>query len=178
MSSLLPGNSRPAEHALAETIARLSDIPVPIRSVWNADTLRGDLLPWLAWAFSLDEWDINWTEAQKRGAIKASLQVHKHKGTIGAMRAALAGLGLGLEVVEWYQKEPAGDPYTFGLKMTVDQEPLGGEAEYNRILSVALSAKNVRSQLDSVEVIGLANGTIYYGGVLCLGDTVNIDAEP
>jgi phage tail P2-like protein len=54
----------------------------------------------------------SWTEEQKRGAIKSSVEVHKHKGTIGAL-AALGGLGYDIEVKEWFEHHRPDVPYTF-----------------------------------------------------------------
>ncbi|MDT9105875.1 phage tail protein I, partial [Escherichia coli] len=121
MSDLLPNNATPLEAALAEAIARISDVPTPARDVWNPDTCQANLLPWLAWAFSVDEWDADWSEAQKRAAIKAAVPVQRYKGTIGAVREALAALGFGVQVQEWFNQLPAGAPYTYRLLLTADQ---------------------------------------------------------
>ena len=51
---LLPANATPLERALAETTARLSDVAVPIRDLWSPENCPTELLPWLAWALSVD----------------------------------------------------------------------------------------------------------------------------
>lgn len=178
MSDLLPPNATPQERALSEATARIGSVPTPVRTVWNPDTCQADALPWLAWAFSVDEWNPAWTEAQKRGAIKNSIAVHKKKGTIGAMRDALTPLGYDLEVTEWFQKEPAGDPYTFGIRINVDQVGLGTEAEYDQVERVAISAKNLRSHLETIEVNATTACVEYFAAKVLSGEIVNIDAEP
>lgn len=93
MSSLLPPNANPHEHALDDACARLGAVPVAIVKLWNAQTCPAALLPWLAWALSVDEWDETWSEAQKRAVVTASYTVHGYKGTPYAIRAALMALG-------------------------------------------------------------------------------------
>src|SRR5688500_13103717 len=109
MSDLLPINATPAERAMEGATSRLTDVPVPPRSMWDADTCPAALLPWLAWAFSVDEWDSSWSEAQKRASIRGSVEIHQHKGTIGAVRDAVAALGVPAQVQEWFNLSPAGD---------------------------------------------------------------------
>lgn len=149
MADMLPSNATVMESALAESIARIGDVPTPSRDVWNPDTCPSALLPWLAWAFSVDEWDSSWTDAQKRGAIKSAVTVQKYKGTIGAVRDALAALGYGVQVQEWFNQIPAGAPYTYRLILHVDQVGINQSA-LARILKVVDSAKNLRSHMDTV----------------------------
>lgn len=149
MSSLLPPNATDQERALEETASRLSGVPVPLRQLWNPDTCPANLLPWLAWAFSLDEWSDTWTEAQQRAAIKASYGVHRSKGTIGAVKQALAALGFTVRVQEWFNQIPAGNPYTYRLLLEVDQVGYG-QADLQKLLDVVDASKNLRSHLDTI----------------------------
>lgn len=95
MSRLLPPNSTPLERALASVSARISNIPVPIASIWNAATCPKSMLPWLASALSVDVWDDAWPEETKRLAIASSLDIHQRKGTGAAVQAALESSGHG-----------------------------------------------------------------------------------
>ena len=70
------------------------------------------LLPWLAWAVSVDYWDSSWTEQQKRNVVAASIEVHQHKGTVSAMRRVVEALGFDFSIVEWWETTPAGTPCT------------------------------------------------------------------
>jgi len=93
VSNLLPPNASLQEHALDDATARIGEPPVDIAKLWNAQTCPIDLLPWLAWAVSVDEWDETWTESQKRETVDASYDVHRYKGTPHAIKAALGALG-------------------------------------------------------------------------------------
>lgn len=177
MSDLLPPNATPQERALSDATERLAGVPVTIRQVWNPDTCPANLLPWLAWAFSLDNWDNSWTEAQKRAAIKASHSVHRHKGTVGALKAALDSLGLDLAVTEWHQKQPVGDPYTFSVRIAVDQVGVPGAGAFASIEGVIDSTKNLRSHLDGIDVVGSTRATEYVAAAVVCGETVFIKSD-
>ena len=112
---LLPSSSTIKEKAIEQTIARTDDIPAQIISdVWNPDTCPAELLPWLAWAMSVDEWDIIWPADIKRSVIKQSISVHQKKGTRGAVRRALDALGVNIELKEWFETDAT--PHTFEIE--------------------------------------------------------------
>jgi phage tail P2-like protein len=147
--TLLPINATAQERALEAATARISDVPVLVRESWNPDTCPAALLPWLAQAFSVDAWDANWTDAQKRQAIKDSVFVHRHKGTIGAVQRALAAIGLNVQVQEWFNQLPAGDPYTFRLLMTADHVGFDQNA-IAKVGGLVDATKNLRSHLSAI----------------------------
>ena len=99
-------------------MARISDIPLETGKLWNPDSCPADLLPWLAWALSVDEWDSNWNEQTKRELIKASAIIHLKKGTIGAVKDALSAFGYESDIEEWWQHN--GQPHTFKAKVLID----------------------------------------------------------
>ena len=119
---LLPPSASHLEVALSRAMARLANVPPFCRQMWDPATCPPSHLPWLAWAVSVDEWDSAWSDAQKRGVIEASYQVHRHKGTVGAVRRALAALGYNTELSEWFQWAPEGIPYTFGVTGEIGDE--------------------------------------------------------
>lgn len=102
-SRLLPTGSSPLEVAAAKACAEIEKTPVSIRELWNPDTCPANLLPWLAWSFSVDRWDDTWPEATKRAVIRDAYFIHCHKGTIGAIRRVVEPLGYLIEVREWWQ---------------------------------------------------------------------------
>lgn len=173
MADLLPPNATPQERALAETVSRSSEIFVPVRDTWNPDTCPAVALPWLAWALSVDEWDSAWSEEQKREAIKSSIAVHEQKGTIGAVKEALAALGYGVQVQEWFEQEPPAAPYTFSLVLDVQQSGIeqGGLAE---VLSVVNATKNLRSHLGAVTVGVTSLAQVFAASCVALGNEITL----
>lgn len=95
MTEILPPHSGPAEKAMAGAVEEAFDIPVDLSSVWRPEDAPPAFLPWLAWTFSVDEWNPDWPDDTKRNAIAASLEIHRRKGTVWAMRRALEVAGLG-----------------------------------------------------------------------------------
>lgn len=148
MSDLLPPNSTDLERIAATVGAKATDLPVILRSLWDPEECPLALLPWLAWAWSADEWSQDWTERQQRDTVKNAIQVQSIKGTIGAVRTAVGALGYPVRVQEWHAQTPPGEPYTFRLLLDVDQEPLTQSA-LQRILKVVGSTKNLRSHLET-----------------------------
>ncbi len=103
--TLLPRNNRtPLEGALERAqCTGIENMPVPLRDLWQADSCPAELLPWLAWALSVDVWEDAWSDAQKREVIRRSVEIHKHKGTLYAVEQAIAALGIEAELTEWWQ---------------------------------------------------------------------------
>ncbi|MEZ1745685.1 MULTISPECIES: phage tail protein I [Pseudomonas] len=116
-SRLLPLNSTQMERALADVMFR--DPPVPLRELMDPERCPVGLLPYLAWAWSVDRWDMSWSEDVKRKAIAASFRIHQRKGTIAALRRVVEPLGYLLEVIEWWETAPLGVPGTFRLRIGV-----------------------------------------------------------
>lgn len=172
-SDLLPYNATDAERALANTIARITDIPVIVREVWNPDTAPASVLPWLAWAFSVDDWDANWTDAQKRNVIKQSVYSQRIKGTIGAVTRQLAALGYTIQILEWWQKDPEGQPYTFDVYITASQYPLTAR-DYNKALEVIDTNKNLRSHMGTVTVMAQSLSNVTCATVSALGSEISV----
>lgn len=83
---LLPRNASPLERALSAATERLDQIPVPIDTLWNPERCPAHLLPWLAWALSVDIWNDAWSEAKKRYVCAQSFTLHKLKGTLEGIR--------------------------------------------------------------------------------------------
>ena len=171
MSDLLPNNSTHLERALAQSNAAISDIPVRIKDIWNPDRCPVRLLPWLAWALSVDEWDPNWSEERRRAVIKASIPVHKYKGTIGAVREALAALNATAIVQEWLQQTPEGKPYTFTVHLIVTQ--FGApRTDINSIATIIERTKNLRSRLSRIDLQVNSDAPTYYGAISAIGNDI------
>ncbi len=115
--SLLPANSKPLEHALASLSAKFEPIPVPFANIWDVDKCPDNVLPFLAYAWSVDEWNDNWSAETQREVIRQSIWVHQRKGTLGAVKRALEAMGYDSDVIEWWQKTPRGRPGTFSIEV-------------------------------------------------------------
>lgn len=116
--NLLPPNSSAFERAFdaleADTLAAL---PVPVGDVWSPTNCPAPLLPWLGWGLSIDIWDSDWSEAQKRSAIAGAIEDQRTKGTRAALRRALDRIDPLIDITEWFEDPANLEPYTFRLDL-------------------------------------------------------------
>jgi phage tail P2-like protein len=112
-TDLLPPSSTKLERAFADASARVGEVPVPLAALWDPATCPEPILPWLAWALSVDSWDPEWPGATKRAAVANSIAEHRIKGTRASVEAVLERFDALLEIVEWHETAPRGTPHTF-----------------------------------------------------------------
>lgn len=171
MKSLLPSNSTQLERAMEA--AFFEKTIIPLRTLYNADTCPAHLLLHLAWAWSVDRWDYRWSEATKRAAIKASYYIHKHKGTIGALRRVVEPLGYLIEVVEWWKAVPEELPGTFALKVGVLDTGITEEM-YQELERLIDDAKPVSRQLTALAISLETQGALNIGVAVYEGDEISV----
>lgn len=123
--SLLPPNATNTEKALEGATSRVGDVPVPLRTLWNPQTCPENLLPWLAWALSIDAWKSYWPVEVKRARIASAIAIQRHKGTVKSIRDVIAAFGGSVVMQEWWQTTPRGVPHTFSLALTLSGQ--GGQ---------------------------------------------------
>jgi phage tail P2-like protein len=153
VDSLLPPNATAEERALEAAMARIEGVPIPVKDLTDPEICPANLLPFMAWAMSVDNWSPDWPESIKRKVYAAALKVHQIKGTEGAVIDALSALGLKAVVNNWF--EYSGERGKF--KVDIDLEGRGyTEEESSGAVAVILNAKNTRSHLDTI-TIHLAN---------------------
>ncbi|WP_300245385.1 phage tail protein I [Pseudomonas sp.] len=172
---LLPRNSTPLERQAAQALAEIQRVPIPLRQLYNPDLCPAHLLPYLAWAFSVDRWSSQWTEAAKRAAIRAAYYIHSRKGTIGALRRVVEPLGYLIEVVEWWQKVPNGPRATFALKVGVLDTGITEEM-YQELTWLIDDAKPLTRHLIGLDITLETRLNAYTGVAVFDGD--EIDAYP
>ncbi len=170
-SKLLPRNSSSFEQDLVNAITPSLD--VRIRDVWNPWDCPASFLPYLAQSFSVDRWDQNWTEDEKRAAIDAAFFVHKHKGTVAAIRRVVEPLGYLIDVLEWWEKTPAGNPHTFELVVGVRDKGIT-DAMYAQMISLIYDAKPLRSELIGLDIQGESQGIFYVAVGSYSGDITTV----
>lgn len=187
-ASLLPPNATRDEIAMAEVLGeQIAQIPVPIADLWNVDRCPVAMLPWLAWALSVDEWDADWPEQRKRDVIRGSIDWHRRKGTPAAMREVLEAMGYPGARIREYRHRPLHDGtlrYGDGTRyerwenwadyrVVVDGAVAPREA--SRIEAVLREVAPARCRLVRVNLTSLRltyNGTATYGGGYRYGGTI------
>ena len=173
MTKLLPPNATQLERLAAEALAQIERVPVPIRDLLNPDRCPVQLLPYLAWAVSVDRWDSTWSEATKRQVIKGSYFIHSRKGTIGALRRVVEPLGYLIEIVEWFNTVPEGVPGTFALKVGVLDTGITEEM-YQELERLIDDAKPVTRHLTGLAISLESNGILDISVALYEGDEIDV----
>ena len=116
MASLLPSNASKLEKSL-ETVFReaLASIDGEARKFYQPQQCPTKLLPWLGWSVSVDEWNDQWTEQQRRNAIADAISDHRRKGSRFAVENVLKRFGASVVLREWYQYQPVLPIHTFTI---------------------------------------------------------------
>lgn len=170
---LLPHNTTPLERAAAEALAEIQRVPVLLRQLWNPYTCEPRLLPYLAWACSVDRWDPAWSTAAKREVVATSFYVHSKKGTIAALRRVVEPLGYLLEVEEWWQTEPEGEPATFALRIGVLDTGIT-DAMYEELTRLVDDAKPLTRHITGLDLLGESRGKFHIGIGMYDGDVTAV----
>ncbi|HHD7772041.1 TPA: phage tail protein I [Klebsiella quasipneumoniae] len=170
-SSLLPPGSSALERRLAQACSGISDLNVPLRDLWNPWKCPTKFLPYLAWAFSVDRWEENWTETAKRQAVSNAFWIHQRKGTVAAVKRVIEGLGYSMTLEEWWEvADPAG---TFRLEIDLNEigitEPMIYELE--RIIG---DAKPVSRHISQMTLSASVYGTAYTGAAFVDGEVITV----
>jgi phage tail P2-like protein len=173
VTALLPPNAKSLESLAAEALIQIERVPIPIRDLVNPDRCPLALLPYLAWAFSVDRWDERWPEATKRRVIKSSYFVHSRKGTIGALRRVVEPLGYLIEVLEWWQLTPPGVPGTFELKVGVLDTGITDEM-YQELTALIDDAKPLSRHLIGLAISLETSGRTYLSASISEGDEIDV----
>ena len=154
---LLPANATALEKSAAEATARVSDVPAPLRDLWNPDTCPTELLPWLAWSLGVAAWKPYWSERIKRERIRQAVEIHRRRGTVQSVRRVVESFGAGVAIREWWQTEPKGTPHTFELVLTVRADNNAAELQ-NDIIQEVHRVKPVRSHFTLIAGIAAEGG--------------------
>ena len=176
-ASLLPSNRTPLEQALAQVSMEKPTLPNVLRRMISPDTCPFELLPWLAIQRSVDRWNPDWSETIKRKVIRDSFEVHKRKGTLGALRRVVEPFADIIDITEWHQLEPMGVPGTFSMSLALFESGLTeqGLAELERIIG---DTKPISRHLVGLSITYSPKGELFLGAAICSGDeTVISSAE-
>ena len=170
-NTLLPPSAGDWMRHTAAATARLSAITVALRTIWTPTACPVELLPYLAWALSVDRWDKDWPADKKIGAIRQSYWLHRRKGTRAAVRRVIEDMGLSASFAEWFDTGDA--PGTFQLDVDVNEVGVTPKTlnELNRLIG---DAKPVSRHISRMNVVTKTSGPVYIGAALCIGDVITI----
>lgn len=170
-NTLLPPSSTAWMRGAETVTARLSVITVALRTLWTPMECPVDLLPYLAWALSVDRWDKSWPAEKKIAAIQQSYWLHRRKGTRAAVRRVVEDMGFSATFVEWFDVDE--EPGTFRLEIDVNNIGLTPKTldELNRLIS---DAKPVSRHLSQMTIATGSHGIAHTGAALVIGEEISV----
>ena len=174
-ASLLPSNRTPLEQALAQVSMENPALPDVLRRMISPATCPVELLPWLAIQRSVDRWDPAWSETIKRKVVGDAIEVHKRKGTVAALRQVVEPFADLIDITEWHQLEPMGEPGTFSMSLALFESGLSeqGLAELERIIG---DTKPISRHLVGLSITYSPTGELFLGGTIFTGDETTISS--
>lgn len=167
--TLLPPTATKLEKNLSKAMA--CEPPIPLRSLWDPQTCPNELLPYLAWQYSVDRWDEKWSEEIKRKVIAEAFEIHKLKGTKEAIRRAIEPFGYLIKTTEWWQNNQT--PGTFALEIGVLDTGITEES-YNELSRIIDDVKPVSRQLSNLAIQLVSKGSLPIGASSYDGNTLEI----
>lgn len=170
-NTLLPPSASAWMRSAEAATAKLSGITVAIRTLWTPTACPVDLLPYLAWALSVDRWDKNWPAEKKIVAIQQSYWLHRRKGTRAAVRRVIEDMGFSALFAEWF--DVGDEPGTFRLEVDVNEVGLTPKTldELNRLIG---DAKPVSRHLAELKISTSSTAVAWSGLVITDGETINV----
>nr|DAR60798.1 MAG TPA: tail protein [Caudoviricetes sp.] len=172
-SPLLPVGATHLEKRAAEVLQQAVENPILIPDLINPDRCPESFLPYLAWAYSVDKWDEAWTEEVKRLAIKQSYFIHKHKGTIAAVKRVIEPIGYLIDLKEWFNSQPQGKPGSFSLTVEVPESGLT-EQTYNELVRLIQDVKPVSRHLTTLAIAISPTGILHHQIGVHMGEIMTI----
>lgn len=162
--SLLPHKSSALERATEAATDRLR--APAVNTLWDPWHCPLRLLPWLAWAVGVSQWDGEWSEAVQRKSVASAMEIAHRQGSVWAVKEALRAAGYadaaveeglpalrhdGTQLRDGLETYGSGNRWAvFRLIADIGEDKGVGGAELARLLRLIDAAKPVRSHLREV----------------------------
>ncbi|WP_333656293.1 phage tail protein I, partial [Dissulfurispira sp.] len=141
--------------------------------VYLIDDVPASILPYLAWQFHVEGYDLTKTDTEKRSLIKKSLELHRYKGTPWAVENAISTLGFPSEVIEWFRY--GGNSYRFKVSVDISKNRGIDEQLISQIEKLIHQYKNVRSWLETIILYVPTKGSApKYSCAAMTGESISI----
>jgi len=157
----------PLVQVLAQTMADLFNKCYSPILYSRIDDLPEAVLDILAKDFKVEWYDYNWAIEAKRQTIKDSFYVHRHMGTVGAVKTALSDVWPPATVEEWF--EYGGDPYYFRAILDAGNSdmPINVDSALDAIMFYKSARSHLESNIPVVRVtfgflVETGQGSIFY----------------
>lgn len=143
---------QPLGETASEALANLWGYLILPTIYSRIDELPESLLDILAKDFKIDWYNYDHPIETKRAVIRDSFYVHKHLGTVGAVKCALSDVWPSFSLEEWFNY--GGVPYHFRVAIADSDFTVAKREQAIRYINMV---KNVRSWLDDIYVQTIGN---------------------
>lgn len=149
LSIALPSGSSDLERHLVDAYdAQVT--PALIEHLKNPDECPVELLPFLAYEYSVDTWSDDWPESIKRGMIKSARAIQARKGTVWAVRETLKAMGQGAsKIIE----RVGGRRWDEGLKWDTRYQWDGHWATFAIVLAQPVTAAHGKLIIEAISAV-------------------------
>lgn len=139
--------------ALAPHVEQLTMLP-------HLKELPDALLDQLAWHLNVDFYNQQASREEREKLVYQSVAWHRKKGTVGVVEDMVKLIGDEAEIVENWEYN--GRPYHFKIQITSNKNY--DNVKLQQIRELVEFVKNVRSKLDGIDLVSLADSMLYAGG--------------
>ncbi len=173
---LLPYNLRSdatvsaAAQVIESELQQLMELTQYLTHFNRWDNLTGEETDEYAWQYHVDFYDSSLPLEQRRELVRNSYQWHRRKGTPSAVEELVATVFGSGKVEEWWGY--GGDPYHFRV---VTSDPDATTERAQQFVAAVNSVKNIRSRLEAIQITTEAVMDLYFGGIVHIGDHMNIE---
>jgi len=113
--------------------------------------LVGVQLDHIAKQWDVSVWRESWPDDVKRSVLSTAIIDKRKKGTVSAVKGALASISSIATIEDWWQKSPKGTPHTFTVYATIsDMEGTLDSETQEDLLALIDDNKPLRSHYDFV----------------------------
>lgn len=172
MYKLLPPNSTKLEKNIEQLGEKISVLPVPFIDLHRIDLCPVSHLPWLAWEHRVEYWQPDWTEQDKRTAIRESQSFNARRGTRSSIESLLSTVVTNFQLKAWHQFQPKHQPFTFVV--IIDPQHL---LNIEQLLQVQTAIEATKSARDNYSISARiqSEGSFFIGAACISGETVYME---
>jgi phage tail P2-like protein len=168
-NTLLPPTASLLERNLSESCH--IQLNVDLRFLWDPSLCPVNWLPFLAWQYSVDRWDENWTEQVKRKVIADSFLTHKLKGTIKAIKRAVEPFGYIIRINEWFNTN--NEAGTFSLEIDILDKGIT-EDDYTELTRIIDDVRAYSRHITELSIVLVSQGTVNLRCLTTDGDILTV----
>lgn len=131
------------------------------------DGLESTVLDHLAWQWNSDTWRDNWPVSLKRSVFKSIIRTKRIKGTRAAVEDVVSSLGGVVDIKEWFEQSPRGEPYTASIVTSINS--FDGAVPSKEMLDDVIRsikyAKSARTLYSFSQAANISSGIGIAGGL-------------